>query len=777
MDTPILLGDDRGEDRHNLISWEEYSVWLGDFMAQSPLLFLVCSLWGVSGIAHAVFLTGAPGSLMAADVDWLRGITDHGLHLSLVGCKVWAAALCFYLNARFERIGSTSIVFLVSALLTLVPPVLAVVVAYNANWQLVMTMLVSVGVYVWCEIMPLLAVQLFPTSHRVAGSALGLAMSKACSILSYYQVLSWEETSLVLPYMGVALCGLLGTLISVAAPDPPVSIDVPITDAGLLTHWMQWKVYKGNALARIRYIYYDYCAQFTGYHTGMLLCAVASSSVGGFAISKVLAFLLPEIRHDLHMPRTTMSLLYSLAVAIAALAQPELGALVDQYGYGQGLSGIMLCFSCAVLLPMLAYIVRFDTFFNMGLAGAVLIMGLALLTLLALSKTSQTASVSLVNRWFTRQRGQAMSFYTIGFWAVSDLVLVQIVQACGWKISMYIAAASGLVGSILARVYIVDTPDEVGLTPDIGMAGPVLWTTVSHPQVHSPGATPPPTPPGGLSREGSGREFKSPLAPLSPHARRPTAGEQKSFTLKQASQTWAFHLITLFMIMYGVFGSSTALLLVDIITDGDKQVSPLAGQIPDKSYQVPDPHMFDDSGSGEMPKGANGIGGYSDYEYSLDVATYYYGPHFLMSVMTTLVTGQLIDGGVHERWLLFVSGGTLAAGLVVLPHVKDATSAILCGTLRGVSYGLNDPVRYSIMGKYFGPDHLAEIIGSTQRPYLLGLGAGPLIITVCRDWDGSGYTVTLNFFAFCTMVVTTAILFLQKPPLPDRAREEEREDT
>ena len=83
------------------MSEPEMSVWWSDFGALLPSVAMVCSLWGLSGVAHAAFLTGAPGSLMAARVAWLDGITEHGLHLSLVGCKVWAAALCFYLSDRF----------------------------------------------------------------------------------------------------------------------------------------------------------------------------------------------------------------------------------------------------------------------------------------------------------------------------------------------------------------------------------------------------------------------------------------------------------------------------------------------------------------------------------------------------------------------------------------------------------------------------------------------------------------------------------------------------
>jgi hypothetical protein len=90
---------------------------------------------------------------------------------------------------------------------------------------------------------------------------------------------------------------------------------------------------------------------------------------------------------------------------------------------------------------------------------------------------------------------------------------------------------------------------------------------------------------------------------------------------------------------------------------------------------------------------------------------------------------QLIDSGVHEKWLLSLAGCTLALGLQLLPHVKDPLTAILSGSFRGISIGLREPVRLSILGKYFGREHLAEITGSTRMYHMLGIAAGPLIIT------------------------------------------------
>ena len=131
----------------------------------------------------------------------------------------------------------------------------------------------------------------------------------------------------------------------------------------------------------------------------------------------------------------------------------------------------------------------------------------------------------------------------------------------------------------------------------------------------------------------------------------------------------------------------------------------------------------------------------ASYAYPLDVATCYYGPHFMTASVFTIISGQLIDGGLHEKWLLSGAGIALGVGLLLLPHVMlqrqhrgsqgvaNPVMASLSGSFRGISIGLREPVRLSVLGKYFGREHLAEITGSTRMYHMLGIAVGPLIIT------------------------------------------------
>ena len=97
----------------------------------------------------------------------------------------------------------------------------------------------------------------------------------------------------------------------------------------------------------------------------------------------------------------------------------------------------------------------------------------------------------------------------------------------------------------------------------------------------------------------------------------PAGSEAVQYTLREALRTRAYLLFNTYMVMYAVAGSSTALLLLDIIGDGASaggNISPLAGPVNDTQYQYPDPRAAGDSGSEPVPEGAVGAPKYP-YRY------------------------------------------------------------------------------------------------------------------------------------------------------------------
>ena len=132
------------------------------------------------------------------------------------------------------------------------------------------------------------------------------------------------------------------------------------------------------------------------------------------------------------MPRTSMSLLYTVSVVGAAVLQPALGAFVDEYGYRQAFACTLPALGLGFVTLVLAEWVRYDPLLNMGLGGAVLLTGIGLFLLRATSVAVQTIASTLVNQWFDKQRGQASAMYHLGFMAVQDLCLLAHGEAALW---------------------------------------------------------------------------------------------------------------------------------------------------------------------------------------------------------------------------------------------------------------------------------------------------------------------------------------------------------
>ncbi|MES2942742.1 MAG: MFS transporter, partial [Pseudomonadota bacterium] len=161
---------------------------------------------------------------------------------------------------------------------------------------------------------------------------------------------------------------------------------------------------------------------------------------GGFAIflfssfgqTFLISLSAGHIRREFDLTHGAFGTLYMAATLASALTLPRLGHLVDRY------SARTVVF---IVVPMLALAA--------GLMAAarhvvLLFIALYLLRLFGQGMMSHTAFTFLA-RWFSAQRGRAVSLATLGLnvgEAVLPLVFVALAAALGWRHAWWLAAAA-----------------------------------------------------------------------------------------------------------------------------------------------------------------------------------------------------------------------------------------------------------------------------------------------------------------------------------------------
>jgi MFS family permease len=116
-----------------------------------------------------------------------------------------------------------------------------------------------------------------------------------------------------------------------------------------------------------------------------------------------------------------------------------------------------------------------------------------------------------------------------------------------------------------------------------------------------------------------------------------------------------------------------------------------------------------------------------------------------LRVMTVLVAvglpSNLVAGWVATRWpmgrLLAVGMVLLAGAMVLFPHVKTDTDAVLFGAALGVSGGIITVVWFSVYGRAYGRLHLGSIQAMGQLLSVFASALGPVLLTRSFDWLGS----------------------------------------
>jgi MFS family permease len=194
---------------------------------------------------------------------------------------------------------------------------------------------------------------------------------------------------------------------------------------------------------------------FYGWRMVGAACALRVLGAGlhsfGFTV-----FFLP-LSQDLSLGRTSTSLAFSLARAEGAIEGPIIGHLLDRHGP----KPIMLA---AVLLMGVGYLLlsQVESY------GTFLVVYLGVISL-AHAGGFMHAPMVLINTWFIRHRGRAITISSAAFGMGGVLiapVLSIIVQAWGWRWGAAIAGILFLMIGIPLSSTIRRSPESMGLLPD-----------------------------------------------------------------------------------------------------------------------------------------------------------------------------------------------------------------------------------------------------------------------------------------------------------------------
>jgi MFS family permease len=163
------------------------------------------------------------------------------------------------------------------------------------------------------------------------------------------------------------------------------------------------------------------------------------------------------LMRELELSGTTISAVYGVGTAFAALGLPYTGRLVDRYGPRRMLALIALLLGGVCLaFPLVTNVVALFFAFT-----AVRFLGQGSLSL---------AATNLVCQWFVVRRGLALSIATLGFalgLAAYPPLVQRLIAVVGWRQSwVWMGLWVWLLLIPAALLLVVNRPDELGLRPD-----------------------------------------------------------------------------------------------------------------------------------------------------------------------------------------------------------------------------------------------------------------------------------------------------------------------
>jgi sugar phosphate permease len=199
-----------------------------------------------------------------------------------------------------------------------------------------------------------------------------------------------------------------------------------------------------------------------------LMAMIISAGMGFYSIG---VFFNP-LMDDFGWNRTQVSAIVTVYWGVIAIAGPLVGRFLDVHGAAKtmffGLMGSSLFLSLLSLTPSLLYFY----------------------IIYACLSASHTALSSipygyLISRWFIKRRGTAMGIATAGI-GIGGLVISPIVNALitsyGWRNAYLISGLGVLALMFPLLMFVKDSPEEMGLSPDGGEGAEIKS---SHPGVEN----------------------------------------------------------------------------------------------------------------------------------------------------------------------------------------------------------------------------------------------------------------------------------------------------
>jgi sugar phosphate permease len=208
------------------------------------------------------------------------------------------------------------------------------------------------------------------------------------------------------------------------------------------------KPVKHSRLIAASPIYYGWVVLMAG-TLGMLM-TTPGQTVG-------ISVFLDKIIAELGLTRSTVSLLYMLGTLGGSFSLPFIGRLIDRKGPRYAVVAIAFLFALACV--------------GMGFVRGLVTLGLGFIAIRGLGQGALgLVSINVINLWFVRRRGLAISLSGIGFAfgvAVFPLFIEFLITRFGWRLAYMILGGVVAftilpIGALIYR----EQPERYGLQPD-----------------------------------------------------------------------------------------------------------------------------------------------------------------------------------------------------------------------------------------------------------------------------------------------------------------------